>query len=114
MSPLSCLRRRQLMGMISMSRKELSRLEWLARVKRGEMPLRSASEKMRMSYRQAKRIWKRYQAQGEVGLVHGLRGKPSNRKIDAALREEVVRLFQEKYHDFGTTLAAEYLHEEDG
>lgn len=101
------------MGTIAMSRKELSRLEWLARVKQNELSLRSASTQMAVGYRQAKRLWKRYQAQGAAGLVHGLRGKPSKRKTDQALRERVLNLFQEKYHDFGATLAAEYLQEED-
>ena len=101
------------MGTITMSRKEVSRLEWFAKVKRKELSLRSASAKMALSYRQAKRLRKRYEAQGEAGLVHGLRGKPSNRKTDAAVRQRVLKLFQEKYHDFGATLAAEYLQEED-
>ena len=91
------------MGTITMSRKEVSRLEWFAKVKRKELSLRSASAKMALSYRQAKRLWKRYEAQGEAGLVHGLRGQPSNRKTDAAVRRSicVLKLFQEKYHDGG-------------
>jgi len=47
---------------LTMSRKELSRVEWLVRVKQGEMSLRAASVKMQVSYRQAKRLWRRYQA----------------------------------------------------
>lgn len=101
------------MGTITMSRKEVSRLEWFAKVKRKELSLRSASAKMALSYRQAKRLRKRYEVHGEAGLVHGLRGQPSNRKTDETVRQRVLQLFQEKYHDFGATLAAEYLQEED-
>ena len=101
------------MGTITMSRKEWLRLEWLAKVKGEEISLRRAAAKMSLSYRQAKRVWKRYDSQGESGLVHGLRGQPSNRKGDETTRERVLQLFQEKYHDFGVTLAAEYLQEED-
>ena len=98
---------------LTMSRKELSRVEWLSRVKQGEMSLRAASAKMKVSYRQAKRLWRRYQAQGASGLVHGLRGKPSNRKVDDTQRRRIVQLYQEKYTGFGATLAAECLLEED-
>jgi len=98
---------------LTMSRKELSRVEWLLRVKQGEMSLRLASGKMGISYRQGKRLWRRYHARGEPGLVHGLRGRPSNRKVDDAQRQRVVQLYQEKYRGFGATLAAECLWEED-
>lgn len=101
------------MVMLTMSRKELSRVEWLVLVKQGKMSLRSASVKMNVSYRQSKRLWRRYRAEGESGLVHGLRGKPSNRKVDDAFRLRVIQLYQEKYPDFGVTLAAECLLEED-
>lgn len=101
------------MGHLRMSRKELSRISWLSKVKSKDLSLRQAAEKMSISYRQAKRIWKRFEAQGEVGLVHGLRGKRSNRQTDDAHRERVLALMQEKYHDFGCTLASEYLQEEE-
>ncbi|MSR32807.1 MAG: hypothetical protein EXR99_15025, partial [Gemmataceae bacterium] len=68
-----------------MSRKEMSRLEWMEKVKRKELSLWTASSKMSLSYRQAKRLKKRFEEQGASGLVHGLRGKPSNRKVDAGL-----------------------------
>lgn len=101
------------MGHMTMSRKEVNRISWLLKVKSKDITLRSAAEKMSVSYRQAKRIWKRYESRGESGLVHGLRGKRSNRKTDDALRERVVKLMQEKYQGFGCTLAAEYLQDED-
>ena len=58
-------------------------------------------------YRQSKRIWGRYQADGDAGLVQRLRGKPSARRKPAALREEVLALYgQERCADFGPTLMA--------
>jgi len=62
-----------------------------------------------MSVRQARRAWKRYRESGDAGLMHGLRGKASNRKTDDATRLAVVGLYREKYADFGPTLAAEKL-----
>jgi hypothetical protein len=47
-------------------------------------------------------------------LVHRLRGRASNRQPDKEQRETVLRLYQEKYADFGPTLATEYLAKHDG
>ncbi len=97
-----------------MSRKERKRLEVYSRVKRGELRLSKAAELLGISYRQAKRSYGRYRELGSAGLVHRLRGRSSNRKSAAKQRELVLSLYQEKYGDFGPTLAAEYLAREDG
>jgi hypothetical protein len=65
-------------------------------------------------YRQAKRLWARYQSQGDAGVVHGLRGRASNRQAAAGLQDRVLELYREKYSDYGPTLAAEYLAADDG
>ena len=75
------------METISMSRKERKRLEAFGRVKAGDLSLVTASELLGLSYRQAKRAWSRYQSQGDAGLVHRLRGQPSNRGGDSTLRD---------------------------
>ncbi len=93
-----------------MSRKERARLRIMTGVADGELTQVQAAELMGVCYRQGKRIWKRYQADGDAGLVHRLRGKPSARRKPAALREEVLALYaQERYADFGPTLMAEQL-----
>jgi hypothetical protein len=97
-----------------MSRKERDRLETLGRVKRGDVTLVKAAELMGISYRQAKRSYRRYRDQGAKALVHRLRGRASNRQPDKQQRETVLALYQEKYADFGPTLAAEYLAKQDG
>jgi len=48
------------MGAILMSRKERRRLELLSRVRDRGLKLVKAAELMALSYRQAKRIWRRY------------------------------------------------------
>jgi transposase len=95
-----------------MSKRERTRLEVFSRVKRGELRLRKAAELLQLSYRQAKRAYARYRREGDVGLVHRLRGRPSNRKRDEAERERVLAAYQAKYGDFGPTLAREYLAKE--
>jgi hypothetical protein len=78
-----------------------------------------AAERMGLSYRQTKRLWKRYRAQGPRGLVHGNAGRVSNRAKPKSLRRRVLGLIGKKYggavgERFGPTLAAEHLAEEDG
>jgi transposase len=97
------------MERLEMSQKERRRLEALGRVKRGELSLVKAAELMHLSYRQAKRVYRRYRRQGDRGLVHCLRGRPSNRKADAAQRQKILERYRDQYGDFGPTLAAEYL-----
>lgn len=102
------------MGTIRMSNGERRRLETMSRVSRGELTLVKAAELVGVSYRQMKRVWQRYQQQGDAGLVHGLRGRSSNRKHDDSLRERVLDICRSKYSDFGPTLASEYLQSEEG
>jgi hypothetical protein len=101
-----------------MSERELRRAGVLAQVAVGAWTLGLAAQQMELSYRQGKRLWKRYQAQGAAGLVHGSAGRPSNRAKPQKLRRKVLRLIREKYtgepgERFGPTLAAEHLERED-
>jgi len=102
-----------------MSERELRRAAVLSCVQEGKWRLRQAAERMAVSYRQAKRLWKRYQAQGAAGLVHGNVGRRSNRAKPRRLRQRVLRLIRKKYggepgERFGPTLVAEHLEQEDG
>src|ERR1019366_8110394 len=64
-------------------------------------------------YRQSKRIWQRYRAAGDAGLVHRLRGQPSARRKPPALRAlALARYAEERYADFGPALMAEQLAKE--
>jgi hypothetical protein len=53
-----------------MSQGELQRVEVLTRVKRGQLRVVVAVPLLRVSYRQAKRLWKRYRKEGAAGLKH--------------------------------------------
>jgi transposase len=100
------------MEAILMSGRERRRLVVMAQVRAGTVRLRTAAELLGVSYRQAKRLWGRYQAEGDRGLVHGLRGKQSNRQGESLLRERVLARCAESFADYGPTLAAESLAEE--
>ncbi|HXW56384.1 MAG TPA: ISNCY family transposase [Candidatus Cybelea sp.] len=102
-----------------MSKGELRRVEVLARVRSKQLRIVDASRLMHVSYRQAKRLWKRYRRMGAAGLKHRSAGRPSHHAHDAKFREKVLRLVREKYggrvgERFGPTLAAEHLSSEDG
>jgi hypothetical protein len=95
---------------LTMSRKERDRMTIMAGVKAKKLSQVQAGQLMGLGYRQAKRIWRRYQDQGDAGLVHRLRGKPGLRCKPVALRTKVLRLCAEdRYEDFGPTLMAEEL-----
>jgi len=102
------------METISMNRRERHRLEVFSRVRRGEITLAKASELLGLSYRQSMRCFGRYRREGDRGLVHRLRGRPSNRRAEARRKRRVLAVYEEKYGDYGPTLAAECLQEEDG
>jgi transposase len=95
-----------------MSQKERTRLGVMKQVKDKQLSLVAAAQLIGVSYRQAKRVWRRYQDQGDSGLVHLGRGKVGNRSKDAKLRDRVVARYQERYPDFGPTLATEHLSRE--
>lgn len=97
-----------------MSKKELARGGILARVKAGELLVKDAAVLMRVSYRQAKRLWGRYRKHGAASLKHGNAGRASNRARPAKEHKKILRKVEEKYSGFGPTLAAEHLSSEDG
>ena len=102
------------MGALLMSRKERNRLEVLGWKEHSGISLVKAAEAMGVSYRQAKRIWKRYKADKGAGLVHLGRGKKPNCGYGVEVKEQVLRAYEERYRGFGPTLASEKLEEEDG
>jgi len=95
---------------LTMNRKERDRMKIMAGVKAKELSQVQAAELMGLGYRQAKRLWWRYQDEGDAGLVHRLRGKTGLRSKPAGLRAQVLRFCaEERYKDFGPTLLAEQL-----
>ena len=80
-----------------MSDGEMHRAAVLAQVKSAAWTLVEACERMGLSYRQTKRLWKRYQSQGARGLVHGNAGRSSNRSKPKKVRRKVLRLIRAKY-----------------
>ena len=97
------------MGELRLSARERKRLELLSRVKEGVLKLVKAADLVGLSYRQMKRVWKRYREEGDAGLAHRGRGRASNRQMDGRFRKRVLERYKKQYPDFGPTLASEYL-----
>jgi transposase len=77
-----------------LSKKELSRVEVMGRVKGRSLRLREAAEMLELSYRQAKRVWARYRDKGAKALQHGNCGRVSNRAYTVKFRAAVLKQVQ--------------------
>ena len=97
-----------------MSRKERDRLKVVAALAEGRLTQIEAARRVRLCERHMRRILRRYEAEGDAGLVHRARGRPSNRRLAEILRRRVMAQVAATYRDFGPTLAAEKLQERDG
>jgi transposase len=93
---------------------ERDRLKVLHEVLQGHMTQRCAAKQLKLSTRQVRRLLRRLKRKGDRAVVHALRGRPSNRKIAEKTEQRAVALVRRKYHDFGPTLASEYLAKDDG
>ena len=93
---------------------ELRRLHVIQRVLEGGLKQVEAAEILSLSFRHIRRVVKRVRGEGERGIVHRLRGRPSNRKIPDQLKDKVIKLYRKIYKGFGPTLASEKLLERDG
>jgi len=98
-----------------MNQEERDWLEWLKRVKDGVVTQQQAAEKMGVSDRWVRKLLMRMKTDGDAVVVHGLRGRSSNRRIDEQTQARVVELLkQPEWHDFGPTFASEQLAKRHG
>ncbi len=92
-----------------MSGKERELLKVFADVKKRRLRIKQAAELVALSYRQCRRRYQRYRQEGAAGLVHRGRGQASNRGHGEDIKKAVLARYEERYPDFGPTLAAEKL-----
>lgn len=100
--------------LLTMSKKELNRLPVIESVADKKMTQKEAANRLNVTDRQIRRIIKNFTEFGPAGLIHHLRGQPSNHRLPRELINRAIDLVREKYNDFGPTLAAEKLEENDG
>lgn len=96
-------------GRVSMSVKELSRLEVLDKVKLKQLTQREAGQQLGLSRKQVNRLCKKYREQGASSLASKRCGKASNNRLRAEVKQEAMEIIEKRYKDFGPTLAHEKL-----
>jgi transposase len=96
-------------GHLLMSSKERVRKVEFEGVVEGRMTIREVSQKLGLSYRQSRRSYKRFREEGDAGLVHRSRGRPSIRARPDEFRRAVLERYRERYEGFGPTFATEKL-----
>ena len=96
---------------LTMSAREFDRNQVIQNVLNRHLKQRHAAKQLGLSVRQVKRLCRRARRDGKKGLIHGLRGKPSNHRLSEAILARAVRLVKKHYPDFGPTFAQEKLTE---
>ena len=93
-----------------MSQEERDWLDWLKRVRDGHATQKLAAEKMGITDRWVRSLLAEMKVKGDAVVVHGLRGQPSNRRIDEELQAGAMKILKTPdWHDFGPTFASEQL-----
>jgi transposase len=100
--------------LLTMSEKEVNRLEVIQRVGDKRLKQKAAAELLGVSERQVKRLLRMFRQQGARGLVSKRRGKPSNNQMSEETLRKALDLLKGKYKGFGPTLACEKLVEQEG
>jgi len=102
-------------GQLLMTQADRDRLVALKKAKKKLITQREAAEELELSTRQVQRLLSGLKQRGDQVVVHGLRGKPSNRRIEEGIEQEAVKVLSTPmYEKFGPTLAAEYLGKKHG
>lgn len=96
---------------ITMSTKEISRLEIMQQLKEKRLTQKEAGIILGLCTRQIKRLWRAYKTGQAKSLVSKHRGKSSNHRLDEKIKNQAIDLIKERYSDFGPTLAHEKLSE---
>jgi transposase len=93
-----------------MTQRDRDRLVVLKKAQKKLVTQRQAAEELKITERQMRRLLVRLKEQGDRAVMHGLRGRRSNRKLSEATREKALRILSDEvYRGFGPTLASEYL-----
>lgn len=89
--------------------KEQEKVAILTAAIEGEITNSHAAKQLRLSVRQVQRAKARIRKNGAVGIVHQLKGKPSNHRISPTTKKQALALIKQRYVDFKPTFATEKL-----
>src|SRR4030095_2486963 len=94
---------------IALSQRERDRLRVLHEIKQKQITQREAAKRLKISDRHIRRLLVGVGKRGDRAVIHGLRGRPSNRRLAAGLEQQLLSRVGQRHADFGPTLAAEHL-----
>jgi DNA-binding Lrp family transcriptional regulator len=97
--------------LLLLTQKERDWLKVLHEVKQGHLTQAQGAEQLGITERWVRELIRRVRKRGDRAVIHGLRGRRSNRRLAEVLRARTLKLYRKEYRDFGPTLAAEYLAE---
>ncbi len=97
--------------LLTMSKKELTRLGIMKRLEERRMRQKEAAAILDVSARHVRRLLCSYRDHEEAGLISKRRGKPSNNRLKPEIKRQAIDLLHSRYDDFGPTLAHEKLTE---
>src|SRR5262249_880264 len=93
---------------------ELDRLQIMTQLAEHRWTRRRAGVLLGVSERHVRRLYRALQREGAAALASRRRGRPSNRRLAATVREQALTLVRERSTDFGPTFAHQKLIEDHG
>src|SRR5689334_17419787 len=96
---------------IEMSQKERDRLKVLTEAKDELITQKQAAEQLQLSERQIRRLLRSLRQIGDRAVLHGLRGRSSNRKTSVEVEQRAIAELRDngQCHDFGPSYATEHV-----
>ena len=78
----------------------------LKKTKKGLMTQKGAAEELQISERQIRRMIEGLKCFGDKSVIHGLKGKLSNRRLEDKVRKQTLEILSDqRCHEFGPTYA---------
>jgi len=99
-------------GYLTMSNREIDKLKMIQNTIDGRFKQAEAAQMLGLSDRQVRRLCVRVAKDGNRGIIHGLKGQPSNHRLPQWYKDEALELVKNNYPDFGPTFANEKLLDE--
>ena len=99
-------------GYLTMSNREVDKLKVIQNTIDGRFTQIEAAQMLGLSDRQVRRLCGKVEKEGNRGIIHGLKGQPSNHQLPQWYKDDALELVKRNYSDFGPTFANEKLFEE--
>ena len=98
-----------------MTQRDRDRLVVLKKAGKKLITQKQAAAELQLSERQVRRLLKGLKAHGDRAVIHGLRGRPSNRRLDEEQRQQAIAMLSlPEWRDLGPTLASYHLRQDHG